>query len=215
MIDFFKGSWYIYYKDNPAKERDVMAAAAIRPGTSIDAYGSGAGSETSIQGTISRLEKERDKYQKEQESVQSSVLDKKIKNLEDRISRLQNRLDTLKAEEDDGRCETCENRKYQDGSNDPGVSFKTASKITGNAEGAVRAHEYEHVSRNQAKAEREGKEIVYQSVRIKHGTCPECGASYVSGGETVTVMRGKRDERFDVGMYDREKEKGRLLDIVA
>ena len=192
-----------------------MAAAAIGLGLSHGTYGSGAGSKTNIQGTISRLEKERDKYRKEQESAQSVTLDKKIKDLEDRISNLQNRLDKLKTEEENGECETCANRKYQDGSNDPGVSFKTASKISGNAEAVVRSHENEHVTRNQAKAEREEKEIVYQSVRIKHGICPECGASYVAGGETVTVTRTKTDDRFNVGMKDSEQEKGQLLDTVA
>lgn len=192
-----------------------MAAAAVGLGVSLGAYESGAGSKTNIQDTISRLEKERDKYKKEQETAQTAVLDNKIKNLEDRISRLQTRLDKLKTEEDDGKCETCENRKYQDVSDDPGVSFKTASKASGNAEAAVRAHEYEHVSHNQAQAAQDDKEIVYQSVRIKHGICPECGASYVSGGETVTVTRTKPEERFDVGLYDREGEKGKLLDAVA
>lgn len=192
-----------------------MAAAAIGLGLSLGTNGSGAGSKTNIQDTISRLEKERDKYRKEQESAQSVTLDKKIKDLEDRISNLRNRLDKQKVEEENGECETCANRKYQDGSNDPGVSFKTASKISGNAEAAVRSHENEHVTRNQAKADREGKEIVYQSVRIKHGICPECGASYVAGGETVTVTRTKTDDRFNVGMKDSEQEKGQLLDIVA
>lgn len=190
-----------------------MAAAAISLGSPLSAYGSGGDSKTDIQSTISRLEKERDKYQKEQETVQSAALDKKIKNLEDRISKLQTRLDKLKDEEENGECETCENRKYQDGSDDPGVSFKTASKVNGNAEAAVRAHENEHVTHNQAQAQREDKEIVYQSVRIKHGICPECGASYVSGGETVTVTRAKTDDRFNVGLND--SEKGQLLDTVA
>ena len=192
-----------------------MAAAAVGLGVSLGAYESGTGSRTNIQDTISRLEKERDKYKKEQETTRSEVLDNKIKNLEDRISRLQTRLDKMKDEEEDGKCETCENRKYQDGSDDPGVSFKTASKVTGNAEAAVRAHEYEHVSHNQAEAVREDKEIVYQSVRIKHGICPECGASYVAGGETVTVTRPKPEDRYNVGMYDSEGEKGKLFDAVA
>ena len=203
-----------------------MAAAAIGLGVSLGAYGSGTGSKTNIQDTISRLEKERDKYQKEQESNQSEALDKRIKNLDDRINNLQNRLDKMKAEEENGECETCKNRKYQDESDDPGVSFKSASKVSGNAEAAVRAHENEHVTRNQAKAEREGKEIVYQSVIIKHAICPECGTSYVSGGETTTVTRNKtddapieytarQDERFNVGLSDDEQTKGQLLNIVA
>lgn len=193
----------------------MAAAAAIGLGASLGSYGEGTGSKTNIQDTISRLEKERDKYKKEQETAQTAVLDNKIKNIEDRISNLRTRLDKMKAQEEDGECETCKNRKYQDGSDDPGVSFKTASKITGNAEGAVRAHENEHVTRNQAKAEREGKEIVYQSVRIKHGICPECGASYVSGGETTTVTRTKTEDLYKVGLYDSEGEKGKLFDAVA
>lgn len=204
-----------YYKDILAKERDVMAAAAISLGLSLGTYEGGVSSKANIQDTISRLEKERDIYQKEQEGAQSATLDKKIKNLEDRISNLQNRLDKLKGEEENGECETCANRKYQDESNDPSVSFKSASKISGNAEAAVRSHENEHVTRNQAKAEREDKEVVYQSVRIKRGICPECGTSYVSGGETITVTRTKTDDRFNVGMNDSEQEKGRLLDVVA
>ena len=198
----------------------MAAAAAVGFGVTSGAYESGTGSGANIQDTITRLEKERDKYKKEQEtagqrSAQSEVLDNKIKNLEDRISKLQTRLDKLKDEEDNGECETCKNRKYQDGSDDPGVSFKTASKVTGNAEAAVRAHEYEHVSHNQAEAAREDKEIVYQSVRIKHGICPECGVSYVAGGETVTVTRPKPEERYNVGLYDSEGEKGKLFDAVA
>ena len=192
-----------------------MAAAAINLGASLGTYGGGVSSKTNIQDAISRLEKERDKYQKDQESAQSAALDKKIKNIEDRISNLQNRLDKLKGEEESGECETCKNRKYQDQSDDPGVSFKSASKISGNAEAAVRSHENEHVTRNQAKAEREDKEIVYQSVRIKRGICPECGTSYVSGGETITVTRTKTDDRFNVGMNDSEQAKGQLLDTVA
>lgn len=103
-------------------------------------------------------------------------------------------------------CQTCANRKYKDGSDDPGVSFKTASKISaGNAESAVRSHENEHVVRNQAKASRENKEIVYQSVTIKQEICPECGKTYVSGGETKTVTKEKQDDRFNIGFENNEK----------
>ncbi len=43
-------------------------------------------------------------------------------------------------------CETCKNRKYQDGS-DEMVSFKSAAHISPAASGTrVRAHEQEHVS---------------------------------------------------------------------
>ncbi len=49
-------------------------------------------------------------------------------------------------------CETCANRKYQDGS-DENVSFKSASHISPEASGSrVRAHEQEHVSNAYQKA---------------------------------------------------------------
>lgn len=218
-------------------------------------------SKNELRDTISRLERQRDEYKRQREENSDALTDNRIKNLENRINNLRSRMDKMKSE-GDGECQTCENRRYQDGSNDPGVSFKSASKISGNAEAAVRGHEQEHVSRNRAKADREGKEIVYQSVVIKHAICPECGKNYVAGGETTTVTRTKpenetepltgktlpengtvsdisdkktengefadhkalgdpaervpkQDERFNVGMYDREREIGRFLNIVA
>lgn len=170
-----------------------------------------------VENEISRLEKQKDLYKKQRENSENKMLDMKIEDLEKKIGNLQQRLKKMRptGERDDGKCETCENRRYQDGSNDPGVSFKTASKISGNAEAAVRGHEYEHVNRNQAKAAREDKEIVYQSVTLSRAICPECGKSYVSGGETVTVTKDKRDNRFDVGLEKFEGEKGDLLDAVA
>ena len=56
------------------------------------------------------------------------------------------------------QCQTCENRKYQDGSNEQDVSFKSASKIAPEAAAsAVRNHEQQHVSNAYQKAEK-GKE---------------------------------------------------------
>ncbi|MCM1299536.1 MAG: hypothetical protein NC228_08240, partial [[Eubacterium] siraeum] len=184
-------------------------------------------SKTKLEDTINRLKQEQDKYKKQQKeertqtaNLPDNATENKIKNLENRINNLQARLDKMKSEKDDGKCETCENRRYQDGSDDPGVSFKNASKIDPSAaEAAVRGHEQEHVSHNQAKAKEENKEIVYQSVRIKHGICPECGKTYVAGGETVTVTRTKPEinleDKFKVGVDNKEKEKGGLLDIAA
>lgn len=92
-------------------------------------------------------------------------------------------------------CQTCESRKYQDGSDDPGVSFKTATKLSPEkAASAVRGHEYEHVVRNQAKAEREDREVVQQSVTLHNEICPECGKVYVSGGETRTVTKAASEQ---------------------
>jgi len=89
-------------------------------------------------------------------------------------------------------CQTCKNRKYVDGSNDPGVSFKTPTKISPQASfSAVSSHEQEHVSRENAKALRSGREVVSQSVRIYTSVCPECGRVYSSGGKTITVTKGE------------------------
>lgn len=91
-------------------------------------------------------------------------------------------------------CQTCANRKYKDGSDDPGVSFKTATKLSPDeAASAVRGHEMEHVVRNRAKAAREDREIVSQSVMIHTAICPECGDVYTSGGTTRTVTRGSNE----------------------
>lgn len=91
-------------------------------------------------------------------------------------------------------CQTCKNRKYQDGSNDPGVSFKTPSRIAPEqAAAVVRGHEQEHVNREQGKAQRENREVVSQSVTYHTAICPECGSSYVSGGTTRTVTRGSSE----------------------
>lgn len=95
---------------------------------------------------------------------------------------------------EEGECKTCEERKYQDGSDDPGVSFKTAAHISPEqAAATVRGHEMEHVVREQSKAEREDRKVVSQSVSIHTAICPECGKAYVSGGTTRTVTAESQD----------------------
>ena len=98
-------------------------------------------------------------------------------------------------------CQTCKNRKYQDQSDDSGVSYQSPTHISPAAAGsAVRAHENEHVTREQAKAKRQGREVISQSVVIKTAICPECGRVYVAGGTTKTVTREKsQDNKFQVG----------------
>jgi len=99
-------------------------------------------------------------------------------------------------------CQTCKNRTYQDVSNDPGVSFKAPGRISPSASAAVvRSHEQEHVSNERAKAQREGKQVVSQTVTIYTAVCPECGRSYVSGGVTRTTVAGKRN----IGLSGRSK----------
>lgn len=96
---------------------------------------------------------------------------------------------------EEGKCETCEQRKYQDGSDDAGVSFKTPTRLSPDmAASAVRGHEQEHVVREQAQAEREGREVVSQKVTLHTDICPECGRVYVSGGVTETVTAAKPEQ---------------------
>ena len=86
-------------------------------------------------------------------------------------------------------CETCKNRKYQDGSNE-NVSFKAATHISPNAAGAaVRAHEGEHVSNAYTKAAQANGKVINASVAIHTSVCPECGRTYVSGGVTNTMIK--------------------------
>ena len=97
----------------------------------------------------------------------------------------------------DGECETCEKRKYQDGSDDMGVSFQTPTNIAPEqVAAAVRGHENEHVVREQAKARREDRRVVSQSVTLHTAICPECGKPYVSGGTTRTVTAAKAADKY-------------------
>ncbi len=86
-------------------------------------------------------------------------------------------------------CETCKHRMYQDGSNEM-VSFKAAGHIApSNAASVVMGHEQEHVSNAYQKAKAGNGEVVRASVRLKTDVCPECGRTYISGGETTTQIR--------------------------
>ena len=93
------------------------------------------------------------------------------------------------AEEIEG-CQSCKNRKYIDGSNDPSVSFQTPQPISASQSfSRVRAHEYEHVNNEQAKAQKEDRKVISQTVSLSMSICPECGTAYVSGGLTRTVTK--------------------------
>ena len=86
-------------------------------------------------------------------------------------------------------CETCKNRKYQDGS-DEMVSFKSAAHISPEAAASrVRSHEQEHVSNAYKKASQDNGKVLSTNVSIKTSICPECGRSYVAGGETRTQIK--------------------------
>ena len=95
-------------------------------------------------------------------------------------------------------CQTCKNRKYQDGSNEM-VSFKSAAHISPqSAPSAVRAHEGEHVSNAYKKAAMNDGKVIQASVAIHTAVCPECGRVYVSGGTTTTKIRyGGNDNPYE------------------
>jgi len=85
-------------------------------------------------------------------------------------------------------CETCKNRKYQDGS-DEMVSFKSAAHISPEASASrVRAHEQEHVSNAYKKAAQNNGKVLAANVSIKTAICPECGRTYTAGGTTTTKI---------------------------
>ena len=63
-------------------------------------------------------------------------------------------------------CQTCKERKYQDGS-DENVSFKSAQHIAPEAAAArVRGHEQEHVANAYSKAAKDGGKVINASVSI-------------------------------------------------
>lgn len=110
-------------------------------------------------------------------------------------------------------CQTCKERKYVDGSDDPGVSFKSPGKINADvAAVVVGRHEREHVARNRAKAQREGGEVISQSVTLHTGICPECGRIYVSGGTTYSVTRNISKNEFAAAL---EGARGNNYDRIA
>lgn len=91
-------------------------------------------------------------------------------------------------------CQTCENRKYQDGSNEM-VSFKSAQHISPMASASrVRAHEQEHVSNAFTKAAQDNGKVIQASVALKTAVCPECGRTYVAGGETTTKIKYENED---------------------
>ena len=115
-------------------------------------------------------------------------------------------------------CQTCKNRKYQDGS-DEMVSFKSAAHISPNAAGSrVRSHEQEHVSNAFKKAAMKGGKVMSASVSVRTAVCPECGRTYVSGGETNTQIKYYNEDnpyQQNLKSADRVKYAGMNLDYAA
>ncbi len=100
-------------------------------------------------------------------------------------------------------CQTCQNRKYVDGS-DEMVSFKAPAHISPEAAGAaVRAHEQEHVSNAYKKAQMNNGKVINASVSIHMDTCPECGRTYVAGGTTSSTISYTIEKPGFKGIYDK------------
>ncbi len=115
-------------------------------------------------------------------------------------------------------CETCKNRKYQDGS-DEMVSFKSPAHISPeSAPAAVRSHEQEHVTNAYSKAAQNNGKVLQASVSIHTSVCPECGRSYVSGGTTHTQIKYYNEEnpyQKDLKTQDGSKYKGMNVDAAC
>lgn len=116
-------------------------------------------------------------------------------------------------------CETCKNRKYQDGSDEANVSFKAAAHVSPEAAGsAVRAHEGQHVSNAYKKAAEGNGKVLSASVAIHTSVCPECGRSYVSGGTTSTMIKYTNESnpyQKELKATDAMKLRGANIDLVA
>lgn len=115
-------------------------------------------------------------------------------------------------------CETCKNRKYQDGS-DEMVSFKSPAHISPSASAsAVRSHEQEHVSNAYKKAAEDNGKVIKANVTIQTAICPECGRSYVAGGQTSTQIKYYNEDnpyQKDLKKQDASKYQGMNLDLAV
>ena len=75
------------------------------------------------------------------------------------------------------------------------VSFKTAQHISPQAAASrVRGHEAEHVSNAYKDAAMNNGKVLQASVSIRTAVCPECGRTYVAGGETCTKIAYSNEE---------------------
>ena len=108
-------------------------------------------------------------------------------------------------------CQTCQRREYKDVSDDSTVSFQTPTRLTpAAAEGQVRAHEQQHVTHEQARADKQDRKVVAQSVAIHYAVCSECGKSYVAGGTTTTVTKAGSQQDFEKKNEPSRATKGKI-----
>lgn len=109
-----------------------------------------------------------------------------------------NSVDSASTIKGAARCETCENRKYVDGSNESDVSFKTPGVIKPEESYAkVSSHERQHVSNAVSKGQKPGARLISVSVSLQMSTCPECGKRYVSGGLTESQIKYNESNPYE------------------
>jgi len=126
---------------------------------------------------------------------------------------------------DNHECQTCASRRYMDRSDDGSVSFQSPTHISPQqSHAAVSSHEQEHVTNENARAQKENREVISSSVSIHYATCPECGVRYAAGGETRTVTKSKDGNEEDqdlqemLGVQNRRGEdegKGKVVNTKA
>lgn len=103
-------------------------------------------------------------------------------------------------------CETCAQRKYQDGSDDAGVSFQSPTGVSPSMAGvAVASHEGEHVSRETDKAQKEGRVVTEAKVTFQYASCPECHKMYIAGGTTtISTMASSASSQSALDLFGLE-----------
>ena len=70
---------------------------------------------------------------------------------------------------------------------------------------------------SEVKALKRSGEVMSTSVSLKTATCPECGRSYVSGGNTTTQIKYNLDNPYEQKQKDYESYSlaGQFVDYVA
>lgn len=105
------------------------------------------------------------------------------------------------------QCSTCAQRAYKDGSDDAGVSFQTATSVPASTAGvAVASHEGEHVTRETAKAQEEGRIVTQAKVTFQYACCPECHKMYIAGGTTTISTAADTKAQNGSELYSQAEE---------
>jgi len=89
-------------------------------------------------------------------------------------------------------CKLCQGRRYVCSN---GETSDGNSTVIPGRQSALRVqhHEAQHLHRARIKAVQEGKVVVAQYIFLQYATCPECGKTYVSGGQAVTHTLNKEE----------------------